>query len=620
MTPTRLPIVVLLALLCSGGAADFASLLDDVEPYGYGHKTDDPHAAAAAEALQLTFYVDVSPRNGETAGSIGSGKRINITYGDDPILVGSSFCAEHGIDAARCAALQHHLREQAMALERRVATAASRGQVDTLNLHLNNATHAELPVFRGDLTRYRSRTRPFCALHKMDSQSCAQIEAMFLRHAIRAETRLAMSAVRDPVHSADLVSLVRGLLIHRDEHQRYADAKVEAHLKLQVEHRRVVSELRRENEMLRTLRDSPEWFDSERLRLIPMPRVDVRELSYGAYLRAAARGVPLIISNVSLMATRASGSHATSIPGLPDWRLDRVRQLCGNRTAVLKRAADPDDFEGNRMWARLVDAGTTSVKEYIDALEGVRPNGTLEQLYLHDAPLHQLCPELAEDVIVPPFFARDLMQRTAPGGVHFEWGHYRDYWPSLFIGGAGTSSALHADWCDSAAWMGLMQGRKHWRIGHRDDRHLLYESAEYVNRFPSTDIFLPNLTAQPAMSLARVYDGVLEPGDLLFIPAGVPHQVRNLPGEATVSVAMNYVDIAGLDRFLARIREAATAGSLWTFESQEAILRTFRSMDLERDRAQLNAALRGDDAEVERLGLPAPTAYRDFKLQHGLQS
>lgn len=49
------------------------------------------------------------------------------------------------------------------------------------------------------------------------------------------------------------------------------------------------------------------------------------------------------------------------------------------------------------------------------------------------------------------------------------FGEYRDYWPSLFIGPPKTGSGLHADWADSAGWMGMVRGSKLWALGVEAD-------------------------------------------------------------------------------------------------------------------------------------------------------
>ena len=54
---------------------------------------------------------------------------------------------------------------------------------------------------------------------------------------------------------------------------------------------------------------------------------------------------------------------------------------------------------------------------------------------------------------------------------------------------------------------------------------------------------------------ASFWRGTLLAGELIFIPAGCPHQVQNL--EATLAVAMNFVDGANVARFVAEMRRKA---------------------------------------------------------------
>ena len=76
-----------------------------------------------------------------------------------------------------------------------------------------------------------------------------------------------------------------------------------------------------------------------------------------------------------------------------------------------------------------------------------------------------VCPELLRCVPapIPRYFAHDLMQRLA-SDVHAAWKGFRDYWPSLFVGSPTVESALHTDWCDTGAWMGMLHGEKRWAI------------------------------------------------------------------------------------------------------------------------------------------------------------
>ncbi|RHY60017.1 hypothetical protein DYB30_008087 [Aphanomyces astaci] len=88
-------------------------------------------------------------------------------------------------------------------------------------------------------------------------------------------------------------------------------------------------------------------------------------------------------------------------------------------------------------------------------------------------------------------------------------------------------AGLHVDWGATSAWMGLVQGRKRWRIAPPSARPFLYEQPGADGKFDA-DLMAPNMTAFPLLRHVPVYDGVLEAGEVMFIPADCPHQVVNL--------------------------------------------------------------------------------------------
>eukprot|EP01043_Picozoa_sp_COSAG02_P095763 COSAG02_NODE_32095_length_522_cov_1.092199_1_plen_122_part_10 len=52
---------------------------------------------------------------------------------------------------------------------------------------------------------------------------------------------------------------------------------------------------------------------------------------------------------------------------------------------------------------------------------------------------------------------------------------------------------------------------------------------------------------------------ILEPGDVLFVPAGWPHAVRNLPGPSTIAISANYVDGSNFHRHVQELHWQAIA-------------------------------------------------------------
>ena len=82
----------------------------------------------------------------------------------------------------------------------------------------------------------------------------------------------------------------------------------------------------------------------------------------------------------------------------------------------------------------------------------------------------------------------------------------------IFIGPEGSGSDFHVDPICADAWMVLLEGRKTWQIHGTD---------------------------------GVVYSGIQEPGDLIFVPSGALHAVKNL--DFTIAVTHNFVDSTRLD-------------------------------------------------------------------------
>ena len=100
----------------------------------------------------------------------------------------------------------------------------------------------------------------------------------------------------------------------------------------------------------------------------------------------------------------------------------------------------------------------------------------------------------------------------------------------MFIGLKGTGSSLHIDSFNANFWMLQVEGRKKWVFFHPDDVPLLYPTWERGTMDPNFPP-LEDLRANPKYHLfhrARQYEIILEPGEVLFVPAGTPHYVDNL--------------------------------------------------------------------------------------------
>ena len=133
---------------------------------------------------------------------------------------------------------------------------------------------------------------------------------------------------------------------------------------------------------------------------------------------------------------------------------------------------------------------------------------------------------------------------------------YRDAWPSLFVGPAGSASGLHIDSFGSHFFMYLMTGRKHWRLFRSDDRELLHPRRAAFD----VDVMCPDVERFGAeLAQTQPYDALMQPGDILFVPSGSPHQVLNL--DDTLAISANYFDASNWEAVLSDLTHGTAFGS-----------------------------------------------------------
>eukprot|EP00949_MAST-11_sp_MAST-11-sp1_P003522 g3522.t1 len=219
-----------------------------------------------------------------------------------------------------------------------------------------------------------------------------------------------------------------------------------------------------------------------------------------------------------------TGLQMTKVP----WTLEHVREVCGHYRAEMKRRA-----KNTTNWGGLVEAETIELADFIDTFA---TNATRQSYYLHDWSLPSSCPEIMgsppyDEFIMPKYFAGDYFQRVFPN-------NFQHSWPSLFIGADGTQSDMHIDSGATNFWLFLLSGEKKWRFFDYDEILNLYPIRQ-TQKF-KVDVFDPNYAEFPLYSRAKLYEGIQRPGDLMFIPGGCPHAVKNM--DHIHALSMNYVD------------------------------------------------------------------------------
>ena len=316
--------------------------------------------------------------------------------------------------------------------------------------------------------------------------------------------------------------------------------------------------------------DEPACAVEDSLRVEPIQRLHRRELGHARFAAEFAQARrPLIIEGFE------AGLASTY------WTLEHLREVCGALTVPLRRHAD-----AAATWANLREDREGSFGAHMDALEAGAAGADL----LFDWPLRATggCSALLEEsggFSVPSYFTE---------------GTIAAFGPALFAQGNGTKCGLHIDSHSTHFWQFLWSGRKRWRIFAPTDWARLFDTAAWRHAY-FRDARCGGLFGQAAAAAAQceerpagmrsasdvdafdddalrdivaasgggapltVLEGTLRAGEVLFVPAGSPHQVLN-EAPAVFATTMNYVDASNADE--AALARLADAGAHPKFRSR----------------------------------------------------
>jgi ribosomal protein L16 Arg81 hydroxylase len=124
----------------------------------------------------------------------------------------------------------------------------------------------------------------------------------------------------------------------------------------------------------------------------------------------------------------------------------------------------------------------------------------------------------------------------------------------MWVGTSDSSICLHCDLCD---WNMLYQivGRKKWKLYSPDDEKYLYVQTKTAldgGLYSMVDAFNPDLEKFPDFALAKEYEVIVEPGDLIYVPRRWWHavysmtytlSVNHFSGEDKISPYLQYLEI-----------------------------------------------------------------------------
>lgn len=154
--------------------------------------------------------------------------------------------------------------------------------------------------------------------------------------------------------------------------------------------------------------------------------------------------------------------------------------------------------------------------------------------YLRNQSVPRLSPELDEDLRPrPEYFFPNWIEGRCARRLHVRL----DYdGPELHLGGlAAAFPSLHYDYCHVHTFLAQIYGEKKVILFSPDQSKLLYPEAEFKHGSLIPDIDHVDLKRFPKFAQATPTTVILEPGEVLFIPAGWWHTTRLLSTSIGVS-------------------------------------------------------------------------------------
>jgi len=160
--------------------------------------------------------------------------------------------------------------------------------------------------------------------------------------------------------------------------------------------------------------------------------------------------------------------------------------------------------------------------------------------YLYGWDAFRKHPELYDDIVPAPDFVPDLVSGLSPALRDIlEWASKKLY-TAVYIGPEGSLSSLHCDYWSTHGYLAQIQGRKRAILFSPVDSEFLYHG--------QVDPEQPDFRQFPLFERATAYECIIEPGDMLLIPANWLHHVRGL--EKSITVSHNFFNESNLTQYL----------------------------------------------------------------------
>ena len=103
----------------------------------------------------------------------------------------------------------------------------------------------------------------------------------------------------------------------------------------------------------------------------------------------------------------------------------------------------------------------------------------------------------------------------------------------IWIGPAGTVTSLHHDLTNNL--IAQIVGRKRVKLAPAAEVGKLYNDQHVFSEISDLEATDLDLVRHPRLAELRLYDVLLEPGEILFMPVGWWHQVKSLDFSVTIT-------------------------------------------------------------------------------------
>ncbi|KIH51129.1 hypothetical protein ANCDUO_18788 [Ancylostoma duodenale] len=230
---------------------------------------------------------------------------------------------------------------------------------------------------------------------------------------------------------------------------------------------------------------------------VPIPVCD--ELSRWDFIdRYLTRPEPVIV--------RGLNSHW---PAVKNWSFNYLHAILCRRVVPVEQGSKYTDAE----WAQKLMTGS----EFFNTC--TLPVDEKGPLYLAQHRLFNQVPQLCDDFSLP---------------LYCDHCEFEDVDKNCWIGPGGTVSPLHTDPRENL--FSQISGRKFFRMVSPDESDKVYAFKDgIITNTSQVDVLNPDLEKYPEFAKAKCWDGVVEDGDVLFIPKGWWHLVASLTNSISIS-------------------------------------------------------------------------------------